>query len=84
MLNTTASSIEKPILATVINKTTRMVGSSIHLLSMGLLSAITSSTPQENAITDASPMGYTVSATPILAGIQNRAAMAKSATAAVQ
>jgi len=84
ILNSTVPSSENFALAKEINDTTRIVGISIHLLSKGFLSAISNSTPQENAIADASPIGYTVSVTPILSGIHARIAMMKSAIAAIQ
>ena len=84
ILNSIVPSSENFVLAKVINETTRIVGISIHLLSKGFLSAITNSTPQENATADASPIGYTVSVTPILSGIHAKIAMLKSAIAAIQ
>ncbi len=71
-------------LATNNNATTSIVGISIHLLSKGFLSAINSNIPQENAMADSRPIGYTISVNPILSGINTNTARLKSAIAAVQ
>ncbi len=84
ILNSTDPSNENLVLTKAINETTRIVGISIHLLSKGFLSAINNNTPQENAIADTRPIGYTVSVTPILSGIHAKIAMMKSAIAAIQ
>jgi hypothetical protein len=43
--------------ATPSRKTTNMVGSNTHLLSIGLRSAMINITPQEKATADINPMG---------------------------
>jgi hypothetical protein len=66
------------------NATTSIVGISIHLLSRGRRSAISNKIPQDNAITDVRPIGYSISVKPILSGINTKIAIAKSAMAADQ
>ena len=75
---------ENVVLAKAINATTSIVGISIHLLSKGFLSATNKSTAQEKITTDARPIGYTISVTPILSGIHTNIATPKSAIAAIQ
>ena len=72
------------ILTMVSKATTIIVGISIHLLSKGFLSAINNNIPHEKATADIRPIGYTISVTPIFAGINTKIAMPKSAIAAVQ
>jgi len=64
--------------------TTSIVGIRIHLLCKGFLSAINSNIPQENAMADSRPIGYTISVNPILSGINTNTARLKSAIAAAQ
>jgi len=66
------------------NATTIIVGTSIHRLSSGFLSAINNNIPQEKATADMRPIGYTISVNPILSGINTKIAMPKSAIAADQ
>lgn len=83
-LNSIDPSSENDVLVKAVDATTRIVGKSIHLRSSGLRSAIINITPQEKAITDARPIGYTISVTTIRSGIQTRMVIAKSAIAALQ
>ena len=71
-------------LATSNRATTSIVGISIHLLSKGFLSAINSNMPQENAMADIRPIGYTITVNPILSGINTNTAILKSAIAAIE
>ena len=66
------------------NATTIIVGTSIHLLSKGFLSAINNNIPQDKATADMRPIGYTISVNPILSGINTKIAILKSAIAAAQ
>lgn len=83
-LNSIVSFSANIILAMDSNATTIIVGISIHLLSKGFLSAINNNIPQDKATADMRPIGYTISVTPILSGINTRIAMLKSAIAAAQ
>lgn len=71
-------------LVIVSKNTTMMVGINTHLLSKGFLSAINNKTPQEKAIADRRPIGYSVSTKPILSGLKAEIAILKSARAAIQ
>ncbi len=84
MLNSINPSIEAYILMLLNNATTIIVGIRTHLLSIGFLSAINSSIPQDIATTDINPMGYTNSVNPTLSGINTEIAIPKSAIAAIQ
>jgi len=71
-------------LATESNATTIIVGINTQRRSKGCLSANNSKTPQEKATADMRPIGYTISVSPILSGINTENAMLKSAIAAAQ
>ncbi len=64
--------------------TTRIVGINIHLLSNGILSAINNNTPQEKAMADTRPIGYSIAVNPILSCINTRIAIVNSEIAAAQ
>lgn len=84
MLKSTVPIRENITLVMDSNVTTIIVGINIHLLSNGFLSAISNIIPQEKAMADTRPIGYTISVNPILSGINTKMAMPKSAIAALQ
>ena len=74
-LKSIASLSENTILTIESNATTTIVGISTQLRSRGFLSAINNKIPQHSAPADMRPIGYTISANPILSGINTEIAI---------